>query len=400
MPFAVTDTGVSVQKVQEILDELEAAARNGANVIHPNLDVSATSIFGQVFAVVAEREALLQQLVAAVAQSFSPSASGQALAEVCLLTGTRKKAATASAVTANCTLTAGTTLPAGSRANVLGDTTAVFASAADVTNSTGSTAVFGVTMFAISTGAVRAPAGTLTVINTPVSGWTSVTNPFDATVGSPIETDPQLRLRRAEELTVQGSTELAAIVADVREVTNVITAQGFENPSDATNPDGLTPHTFEIVVWDGTAATAANSDVAQAIFNSAAAGIQAVQSGLGTAASGTAIDLGGASHTVLFSRAAQKTLYVDYTLVIDGTYPADGDAQLKAATVDALTADLTIGTDVIEARMYKIAFSIQGVADVTAIKIGFSASPTGSANLVVGSREIAVADTSRITVHT
>lgn len=398
MSFELNDQGIQVQTLTEILSELETAARAD---VHPQLDVSASSPFGQLFGIWAERELLIQQALRAVAQSFGPKSTGQSLANIALLTGTVKRGQTKSQVDATVTLTAGTTLPAGSRANVDGDSTAIFETVADVTNGAGITAAVAATMRAVTAGPVRAPAGKLTVINTPVSGWSAVTNAFDATVGLDIEGDPALRLRRLEELRVQGSTVVAAIVADVLEVAGVLAATGYENTGDATDIDGLDPHSFEIVVWDGVSPAASNTAVAQAIFNGAPAGIKSTHGTNGVSASGSALDKEGAAHTVLFTRPTQLTLYVTYTLQVDsGVYPVDGDAQVKAAVVAMLTSLLSIGADVITSKLYAPAFSVAGVTDVTSIKLGFTASPFSSANLNVGSRSIAVADTSRITVIT
>lgn len=49
-------------------------------------------------------------------------------------------------------------------------------------------------------GAVAALAGTITEINTPTRGWVSVTNPAAATVGSPAETDAELRIRQSQSV--------------------------------------------------------------------------------------------------------------------------------------------------------------------------------------------------------
>lgn len=395
MSFELTDQGVQVQTVSEILTEMEADARA---TVHPQLDVSATSPVGQLFGIWAEREMLLQQGVRAVASSFSPSATGQALANVALLTGTNKRGATKSTVSLTVTLTAGTTLPAGSRVNVDGDTNAIFETMASVTNGAGITADVAAQAQAVTAGPVRAASGSLTVINTPVSGWVAATNAFDATVGLDIESDVELRTRREEELRVQGSTVISAIVADVQEVDGVLQARGFENKTLSMDSDGLPGKSFEIVVWDGVSPQASNNEVAQAIFDGAPAGILSAQSGLGTAASGTAIDDEGADQAVLFSRALQKTLYITYAVVVDDAYPVDGDVQLKAAVVTALNAILGVGEDVVATKLYAPAYSITGVVDVIGVALNFTPAPVTTSNLVVGAREIAVPDTSRITV--
>lgn len=395
MSFELTENGVQTQTVQEILDEMVASARS---LVHPQLDCDATAVFGQYFGILAEREALNQATAKAIANSFTPKASGQALANVCTLTGTVKNGKTKSEVSETVTLTAGTTLPAGSRVNVLGDTTALFETVADVTNSSGITADVAVLMTAVNPGPVRAASGTLTVINTPVSGWLAATNAFDATVGKDIETDPALRVRREDELRVQGSTALSAIKADVAEVANILQVEGFENDEDVTDADGLAAHSYEIVIWDGVSPTANNNEIAQKMLDGEPAGISAARSGLGTNASGTAVDGEGANQTVLFTRALQKTLYVSYTLTVGSDYPVDGDVQVGAAAVATLLELQGIGVDVIATKLFAPAYSVAGVLDVVNVHLGFTASPSGVGNLVVGSREIAVPDTSRIVV--
>lgn len=395
MSFELTDEGVQVQTLDEIRAEMNARARV---LVHPQLDVSDTSVIGQQFGIWAEREVLLQQAIRAVQQNFGPKATGQSLANIALLTGTVKRGQTKSQVDATVTLEAGITLPAGSRANVDGDTLALFETLADVTNVTGITADFSATFAAVTAGPVRAPSGKLTIINTPVSGWLAVTNPFDADVGLDFETDPELRIRRQEELEVQGSTELQAIVADVREVAGVLDVAGFENTSNVTS-GGLDPHSYEIMIWDGVSPQANDNAVAQTIFNSGPAGIESDIGSEGTPSSGTAIDDEGASHTIEFSRAARVLFYATAHIVTDADFPADGSTQIKSAIVAAVNAPKGIGRTVVLTKLYNAIYSIAGVVDVDSLVIGPSSGTQVAANLDVTDRSIVVADTSRITVN-
>lgn len=397
MTFELTDEGLSVQSVDEIFDELVVSLR--VKTGQPNLDVSSTSPFGQLLGVAAEREAKRQLVTLAVYNSRFPSrATGDALAQLALVTGTVKRDATKSVVGTLVTLTAGTLLPAGSRANVDGDPTAIFETLVDITNGTGITDDFAIEMTAINSGPVRAVSGTLIVINTPVSGWTAVNNPFDAQVGENIEIDPDLRLRRELELRSQGSTIISAIAADVGEVAGVIKVVPFENNTDVAGT--LPAHSFEMVVWDGVSPEASDNAIAQSIFNASPAGIKSAASGLGTSETGTAIEpVSGDEFTIDFSRALVKTLYLEVDLDVDAdVYPIDGDTQVKAAMVAFVNARLTVGDDVIATALFAPPYGIAGVLDVTAIRLGFTASPVGTVNLVVGSREIALADTSRVLV--
>lgn len=395
MSFELTDQGIQVQTLEEIRAEMNARARV---LVHPQLDVSDTSVMGQQFGIWAEREVLLQQALRAVQQSSGPKATGQALADKALLTGTVKRGQTKSQVDATVTLQAGITLPTGSRANVDGDTQALFETLVDVTNVTGITADFSATFVAVTPGPVRAPSGKLTIINTPVSGWLAVTNPFDANVGLDFETDPELRIRRQQELEVQGSTELQAIVADVREVPGVLDVHGFENTTNAM-AFGLDPHSYEIVIWDGVSPQANDNTVAQTIFGSGPAGIKPDVGLEGTPAAGNAIDDEGVTHVIAFTRAALVTFYATVHVITDADFPVDGSTQIKSAIVAAVNAPKGISRTVVLTKLYNAVYSVAGVVDVDSLVIGPGSGSQVAANLDITDRSIAVADSSRVTVN-
>ena len=96
----------------------------------------------------------------------------------------RRRQATYSKVTATLTGESGTNVPAGSRART--EAGAVFETLADVVLSSGGVTV---DMQAVDKGAVVAPAGTLVHIVTVIAGWETITNPADAVVGRPRQTD-------------------------------------------------------------------------------------------------------------------------------------------------------------------------------------------------------------------
>lgn len=76
-------------------------------------------------------------------------------------------------------------------------------------------------------------AGTLTVIGSPVSGWTGVTNQLDCITGSDVETDTNALIRRSTLLAAQANGPLQAIVEKVSEVTGVAASIGFQNLTGA-----------------------------------------------------------------------------------------------------------------------------------------------------------------------
>jgi uncharacterized phage protein gp47/JayE len=328
-------------------------------------------------------------------QAFTPAgASGVSLTQLSLITGTLREDETRSRVTATLNLNAGITVPAGSRVRVVTDETAVFETLEDVTNAGGSPAYVDAVMQAVDAGPVRANAGTLTVIVTPVSGWNSATNAEDADMGLAAELDPELRARRERELRVQGSANIDAIEQDVLQVEGVIDARGFENDTDNTVGD-LPPHSFRIVVWDGDPEAANDDEIAQAIWDSKPIGIEDVGADFGFA-----LDRRGDNQTVQFARAALAEVYLEFDVEVDSSkFPADGADQIEAAVVAYADENWRIGEDVILSALYAAVFSVSGVRRIAAVRAGLAPSPVGTSDLTVGDDEIARADTGRILVN-
>lgn len=218
----------------------------------------------------------------------------------------------------------------------------------------------------------------------------------EETLGQALEADVDFRLRREQLLSAQGDATLEAILAEVLRVSGVLEARVFENDTDTTNADNMPPHSIEVVV---DAPGVADVDIAQAIFDSKAAGIQAY----GTSISETITDSQGIGHTIDATRVTEIDIYIDITVTtntdpVEGpVYPADGDDQVKAALV-AAGATLGIGDDVIAERIKCAAFSVDGVIDIPTFYIDTSASPTVSDNITIDDREKSDFDTSRITV--
>lgn len=249
--------------------------------------------------------------------------------------------------------------------------------------------VAGITAESVEEAAVLAPARSLTVIETPVAGWLGVINPLDATPGQAVESDAALRLRRVQELQGGASGTADAIRTDVLQVDGVIACDVFTNATDATDGDGVPPHSIEVLVRGGDA-----DDIRSAIFGQVAAGI-----GTYGSTSGSVVDSQGNSHTVKFSRPTEVDIYIAVTLIkVAADYPSDGDAQVKAALVEYGDA-LAHGYDVYAAQLYSKIFEVAGVLNVTGLLVGTAPSPVSS-SVSITSRQLAVFDTSRITVAT
>lgn len=388
----LTSEGLVIDTVDEIIADMEADLKTK---ISPNLDTNPeTSVIGQFIGIIAEREHHNQQVLLELYNSGNPSgASGQALTSLSKITGTVREDATHSTVTATLNLNAGVLVESGSRANVDGAPDVQFETTEDIENTGGSPANFDTVMRAVNPGPVRANAGTLTEITTPVTGWNSVTNALDAALGTVDENDPTLRARREAELRLTGASALDAIVADVLDVENVVSAIGRENTTDT--PDGDLPaHSFQIVVWDGVGGDAEDNDIAQSIWNSKPAGI--LSYGVD---SGEATDRQGNVRVVYFSRATQVELYIEADIVTDpDTFPGDGFDLVKEALVAAAGTRWTVGADAVPSALVGAVFAVPGIVAVPEIRIGESFVAAANATYSIDFDEIGIADTSRVNV--
>jgi uncharacterized phage protein gp47/JayE len=441
VPYGLTNDGFVPKTFEVLVGEVTDALRDayGASV-----NTSDKSTIGKLIRIILERVAELWELGQANYSAMDPDAAfGAALRALGAITGTLPVAASPSTVTLTATGTPLTSITIGSRASVTSTgaefeaiEAGVIATATAWAISTGYVAgdrvrnasrIYLCTTAGTSAGAggptttasaitdntvvwrylgegtgyvdfdaectedgpTIATAGDITTIETPISGWSSVINILDADLGSAEETDEDFRIRRELELSRAGSSTADAIRADVLSVEGVTSCTVFVNDTDVTDGDGLTPHSIEVMVQGGD-----GPDIAEAIFNSVAAGIQLV----GNALDETIIDSAGVAHLIEYSRPTEVPIYVDIFVTKDAaTYPADGDDQIKDAIV-AWGDSRGTGVDVRASALSAQAFQVTGVLDVTAVEIGLASNPTLSTTLPITTRQLAVYDTSRITV--
>ena len=453
MSYGILTTGFSAKTLEILKAELEAAWRVSFGA---SCDLDPQTVDGQIIGIMAERFTELWELAEGVYASFDPDqAVGVQQDALAALTGTVREPARSSTVTATLTGDNATVVPAGKAGSV--ETTGVrFLTSASATLATvtaytalsaggavalgsrywvadGGTdriyqcsqagnvgspkvpptssganqsdgtakwtylgdgkAAIDVACASEETGPKVAMARTLNVIETPVSGWKSISNVLDATLGADLETAASLRVRREQEVRATGNAAAEAIRADILKVgqgtLNPVTAcTVFSNDTDATDGDGLPPHSIEVLVEGGE-----DADVAAAIWATKGAGIETY----GTTTE-TVTDVVGAIHDVSFSRPVSRNVYVKVTLTYDSRYYlTTGDDLVKAAIV--AFGDLSAsGKNVVASSIGAQAFKVNGVLDTSEVLVGFSNPPTSSATLAVSLRELAVFDSSRITV--
>jgi uncharacterized phage protein gp47/JayE len=218
---------------------------------------------------------------------------------------------------------------------------------------------------AVENGVVDAPLYTLTEIDTPVSGLDRVWNTEETVLGRDIETDSELRIRRASSIQVAGNATVEAIRSKILNIPGVSAAFVFENDTLAVDIDGRPAKSFEVVVQGGD-----NQLIADTIWESKPAGIKTYGSSFETV-----VDTQGISHDMYFSRPTEVPIYVSIDLTVDGAFPEDGPGLAQQAILD-YGLSLNIGDDVVVyPRLVASLDSIPGIIDMI-IRIDDSAVST------------------------
>ncbi len=399
MSYGLTIDGFIPKTLDIIQIEIDSVLKSA---LGSQINTLPQSIFGQLKGIFSERETLLWELAEAIYNSQYPNtAEGISLDYVVSITGLTRLPAIASTVIITLTGAEGTIVPAGTVFSVENNTTTKF--------STDKKMIIGATptdveCTCIVTGPLTANDHTITVIDNPISGLTSVENAEDAIVGRDIETDAEFRIRRNKRLQISIAGPLEAIrsavlklndVAGKPEIESVIVFENYTMEEDAR---GLPPKSFEVICYQAGGVDDRDQEIADAIFAAKPAGIET----FGTV-SKTVTDSQGFEHEINFSRPEEVEIYLELDLTVDSDYPSDGDNQLKTLLVTWGNA-LGCGKDVIvyPALVGQLA-SIPGITDVV-IRIGVAEDPTEDDNIdiddgTVETIELSRWNTSRIKIN-
>lgn len=439
--FGLSATGFLAKTTQIVRDEINQVY---FDTFGSSLNLTDATPLGKEIGIQAERIGLLWELAEAAYAAGDPDrAEAAALEAVCALTGTIRKIALSSTVTLTATGTASTVITVGSQASVTG-TDEVFVTLAAGTlalltiwvattayvvgdrrsnggnsyictvagTSAGSGGPTGETdaevdntvtwrflgngvsaadiaASSLNTGPILAVAFGIITIETPISGWDSVINLLDAVPGTDIEEDGPLRLRREDEIAAAGAGTIDAVRAALLQVSGVTSVTNFWNNKILTDANGVPPKAVECLIQGG-----ADQDIWDALLANVGGGIETHGDEIGTAT-----DSEGNDFIMAFSRPTEIDIHVEMTLTFDViTYPTDGDAQIKAAIVAFGLLQAT-GKDAVSGSIEAQAFTVLGVSEASLTAIGLSTSPTLETTIAIGSRELAVHDTSRIVIN-
>ncbi len=246
---------------------------------------------------------------------------------------------------------------------------------------------------AVDKGFIPLPAETLTTIQTPISGWNSITNAESGITGRNRETDTELRLRRKESVRLGGAGTVEAIRARLLNVPGVTAVSITEN-TDLVVVDGIPGKSFQALVLGGL-----DQDIGDAIWKAKPAGIKAFGN-----VDVTVVDSTDKEQLVQFSRPVNLYIYVNVEITEDDSnmFPVNG-VEVITENIASQINLLNVNEDVIYQSLYKSVYSVQGVQSAT-ITIGgtlveLTVPALASSNVTVGVAQIAVTDNSKITVN-
>jgi uncharacterized phage protein gp47/JayE len=380
-PFGLQSTGFSLKTFADIKTALEQRITS----IFGPVDLSPESQFGQLIAAYGEEMALLWQGQQDLWNGQDPRTNtGVALDNSAALVGITRLPATYTQVYVTFSGTNGTVVPASTKVSILNGE--VFSTIAPGTISGGSVSIL---CQAVNAGAIKAPAGSITILQNPIAGVTAVTNPLDPYIaGQDLENDDRLRARRGLVFSALGRDSVTAIRASILQVSNVTDCYVYENVTDSTDANLLPAHSFNVVVAGGL-----DASIAAEIFKLRKLGIKAY----GTTTVNIA-DSQGVTVPIGFSRPVNVSIYLKTTVTVDkGLFPIDGLTQIKADIIAKAADTLHMGSDVYASAFIPPIYDVQGVVSVLMPGVGRSASPTAPTEAIKND-ELAVFDTSRLDI--
>jgi uncharacterized phage protein gp47/JayE len=377
--MTLSAAGFVPRTLDEIRTELEAAFRAAFG---DNVQIEASSVFGQIIAIMAERFADLEALTELIYSSaFVDGATGSSLDDLAALMATVRPAATYSTVTLTLGGTPATAIVAGSIAEDAEGIQWITQALATI----GGGGTVDVEARPATTGPIVGRAGTITTIATPIAGWSTVTNALDADVGRAVASDSELRTLIRLTARSGGGSSLEGLRAQLLRLDGVTEVEIAENASFFADSDGRPPHSFEAVVIGGT-----DQEIADQIWYAKPAGIQTV--GTETV---VVVDAAGDNQNVNFSRVVDVNVWIEVDYTPGDGFPSDGAAQILEALLDYGDTFL-IGQDVLAIRLLQ-KIEVEGLDDME-IRIGTAVNPLNDNPIRISRTQRAVFDSSRITI--
>jgi len=241
-------------------------------------------------------------------------------------------------------------------------------------------------------GAIDIPQKSVTIIQTPISGWISINNQAAGLTGRNLETDPELRARRIKSIKFSGSGTIEAMRARLLNITGVTSTKILENITETTDANSLPPKSFEALVLGGV-----DSDIANMIWLVKPAGIKTYGN-----TEITILDSEGKNQVVHFSRSIKVYVFANVIITKNSEFIPESIAAIKQNIVNQILK-VGLGEPVIYQSLFAGVYAVPGITNAL-ITIGGTLVETNipvleATNIVVLPSQIVTTDITKITIE-
>jgi hypothetical protein len=228
-------------------------------------------------------------------------------------------------------------------------------------------------------GPVPCAAGSITTIYQAVNGWDGVLNATDGVIGRSVETRAEFERRRALSVAANSQGSLPSVRGAVLTIPEVLDAYVTENvnqtPLTIRGYD-VNPNSIYVAAVGGS-----DDDIANAIWSKKSPGC-----GYNGLTSVVVLDTNPAynppypSYVVSFVRPVSVTVIFEITIADNGLVPANAEALIQGAIVDAFAGidggtRASIGDTIYASRYYCPVAALGAWAQIVTIKLAASNAP-------------------------
>ena len=396
MSFGVTEKGFIPKRLSDVLESLQTKI---SNIVDPKtgekpfVNESSDSVLGQFTSILAEEISVCWEQAYIAANQYDPqNSSGAALRGLVQLNGITASYGSSTEINITITGTKGTVIPKGSLI-ASADGSQVCQTSTSVTipesGTINTTAVF------VDKGPNKPEDNTIIAIQTPIYGWSGVTNTGIVSVGSKPDTDAQLHIKQSRATSNTSYRQVDAIYAGLINTPGVTFARVYVNKTNTVDARGIAAKTIAPVVVGGT-----NEDIAK-VLSYKAGTLDNFQGNTDVTIAGKL----GDEQVISFTRPNEVNIYVNMAISFTDTslWPENGEELIKKAIVEYAeynqegTAGFAPGDDVILSRLYTPINSVLGFK-VNSLKIGKTQDAISVNDIAIDWNQLAKFDTNNITI--
>lgn len=318
---SIDATGIHIPTFDDLRNALVAGVQG---IYGGDIYLGNDSQDGELITLVAQAAMDCYAFGVSIYAGFDPgAAAGVPLSRVVQINGIDRKVPTATTVLVKLVGQAGTTITNGEVGDELDN---VFALPPTVEIPYGGEVT--VTATCTKVGAVKARAGSITQMLTPTAGWQSVSNASDATVGAPLESDGELRLRQKDSTMIPAISPYEALVGALKSLAGVTDLKIYENDTALPDDYGIPPHSVAVVVQGGDAQA-----IADTISRSKGQGVATFGRSMVVSQNSA-----GVPDKIYFSSRVDVPVLVTIRLNALVGYTTDVEAVIKASVIDWINA--------------------------------------------------------------